>query len=112
MRQRSDAIKIREVSPKNQSPAALLWMKRRWTVGFAACLMASVLLHPLNWMWPVSALVCLVIAIGAHERLRAIIGEPSRWRDVFDLEVPPAPWRSKTSSKVSAREPPLLSERR
>lgn len=99
MKQSSDAVVTRPKPTNGQCAATLLWTKRRWMVGFAACLMAAILLPRFNWMWPVSAVVCLVIALGAHERLRAINGELCRWRDVFDLEVPPASRHGKTSSK-------------
>lgn len=80
------------------SATDLLWKKRRWMLGFAACVMATALMHPFMWMWPVCAVVCLVIALDAHERLRAIKGEPCRWRDVFDLEDPLTAWLNKRSS--------------
>lgn len=84
---------------KTASSSALLWAKRRWMIALAACLVAAVLLRPFNWIWLASAAVCLVIALDAHERLRAAIGEPCRWRDVFDLEVDFAAWFNNGNSR-------------
>ncbi|WP_205191583.1 hypothetical protein [Burkholderia sp. LMG 13014] len=83
---------------ENLSASALLWMKRRWMLGFAACLMPAALFHPFNWIWPVCAVVCLIIALRAHERLAAIRGKACRWRDVFDLEDPLTAWLNKRTS--------------
>lgn len=84
---------------QTESSSASLWAKRRWMIALAACLLAAVLLRPFNWIWLASAAVCLVIALGAHERLRATNREPCRWRDVFDLEVDFAAWSNKGNSR-------------
>lgn len=85
---------------ENLSAATLLWTKRRWMLGFAACLMSAALFPPFNWIWPACAVVCLIIALHAHERLAAIRGKPCRWRDVFDLEDPLTAWLSKQTSST------------
>ncbi|MCA8005170.1 hypothetical protein [Burkholderia cenocepacia] len=89
-----------QTSFENLSAAALLWTKRRWVLGFAACLMSAALFHPFNWIWPACAVACLIIALHAHERLAAIRGKPCRWRDVFDLEDPLTAWLSKQTSST------------
>ncbi|HEM7901874.1 TPA: hypothetical protein U2L33_006004 [Burkholderia cenocepacia] len=83
---------------QTESTSVLLWTKRGWMVCFTACLMAAFLLCPFNWIWLAGATVLLVLALDAHERLRAAKGEVSRWRDVFDWEDGLTAWLNKRAS--------------